>query len=665
MDVKAAATPLTTAGDGARQRGRLAWRVGLSALLCVAFLHLAQEVNHLLTSDDLYFETLYHDLVHARNLMPGWAYQPAQSLFPDFVLFFPLRALIGDIGWAYTAYAAVFTALLFLLLFAIARQVTARHDGIVDATLAGGALLLACMGSQVETRCLLLPGFHTGVLLVGFGMLWLGLRALDRGVGLLACGALFLATALGTWSDRILVPEFVAPLLLVQAAFLFAGHLKPRAFWGLGASQVGGCVVGIHLTKHYFGPGSPWGQSPYKDYLAAFFTEHKDLSYRLGNLPLVVKGFPGIAVAGLLCVTGAGLVWRRRWAAFRGSTPAAKAAPWIGLERQETFFALFCLLSVPACLANAFLFAEGCNSRYLLPAYLLACFYPAWLYADGRHLGPWLRRGVLLTAALGIAFLAVDWGSPQWPHFSTPYPDDVAWLDQTCAAAGVKYIYTDYWRGRHTTFLSRQGLVACPLYDAGDSEALGDLGYLSWIDSSFRYRSDASGQWPAYKAVLTTDLSLPLILRDFGPPAREATFKDDHLLFYDRDSDLAFRNFLRKSMDPYVVTALDPPALSHNGSRVISLPPRVGLPVAFAQPVSGRMLMELWVETDATVDVQLRMGPRSVGQLRLAPVAGSGIWPRYVRLPIPEHAQMDSLLLSTPGPKPIAVASGFLYYEPR
>jgi hypothetical protein len=416
-------------------------------LLLVALAVLASDYLHWpggLNRDDFLCVDQCQDVLDGRGL-EGWHLPGAPYLFPDDLLLLGCLAVSPDLGVALTLYLGVF----FLALLACLTWL-ARLAGLPgrQAFLAAGAglLLLAVthLGDAYKERALLLahPGNHVGAVLVGVLVLALVLRGVRDGHRWGASAALVLAVGLGTFSDKLLALQFLAPAggalvvlavrraaplrrLALALALLAAGAALSLAVKAL-AVRLGAVVLSEEAQFKWF-RGLAW--RPFAATLLSFIRGQTLLRW-LQPLHLALA-------------LGLALFWRR-------------AAGRVGVLFLATFVLLLPALNVAALLATGK--TDAAVGRYLL-ASLLAPFLFLGLLLESvpvraaRAAGAACVAAVLLFAGWRVAHLGPEAARHGW---RLPYPPLAEALDRLVRERGPLRGLGSYWAARGTHYLSRE-----------------------------------------------------------------------------------------------------------------------------------------------------------------------------------------------------------------
>lgn len=427
---------------------------------------------HLVHSDALYLPVLFDDLAKGGGRFADWFLTPAPYFFPDMPLYWLAWLANNGVAGQTMAFALLQTVLAALALYLLARQTLAR-----DALPAAAALsiLFIWLGLTVDDPFVRLfaSAHHYGAFIAALLLcaLWLSLEGgrENRSRRLSMAGIVVLGF-LTTLSDALFlahtaIPLFATALLCRHGAAL---PTRPRrAALLLLAPALAGMLAYRFVVTHPTRFPTRLGLSQLPQNLNEL---HNIFATLFGARPLLAAaillalGFGGACI--LACL-------RRR--------------PLPGLPRPLHVIGAFATLSCLAALA-AMLLSKNVLPvpRYLIGAVswpLVAGLFALvhWFSARWRHAGPALGLALCLVFA---AFLASDaWRVRDVRDTGQYYyPEQVACIDRTLAAADARYGMAQYWDAKRLQALSRQRLTL--------AQYTGELGKMEWITSARFYRAN-------------------------------------------------------------------------------------------------------------------------------------------------------------------------------
>ena len=460
---------------------------------------------------------LYQDVVCDGYPAAGFRCSAATFAVPDYAAYFAARAVAPSHAAALPLWAGG-----QFLVLAAAGYAAARGLAAGRAWLAGvGVYLvgLAVGGFAAPDIELVLPVWHTGALAFALAGLAVGRRLIhsSRPAG----WAVVLAglTAVGVFSDRLVVPYLVAP----AAVLLLAGWQSRRRAAATGLALVGGTAAGLAAIRLLLGDADPidnYGLS----------VDLGRLGWRVYQLARVAAG--EVAAGNRLLLGAAGWYLFAAWGCVR---PAGRT--------ELTAVRLFSLTAAAGTTA-AFLLSRGADEmlphgdwqtfgRYFVgPIGLAALGWVVWLTDRPR---------------LGVA-VAVGWlvGTPaaEWPAFDG-YPERVRAVDAACRARGLTTGLGSYTDGKPSTLLSRAGLTVRQVWPMAGLGA--GLTPQLWLGNADWYTRGPDGRPARFQFVLVGDQpdALPegLVVARLGEPAERLPAGDRTVLVYDRPTDWRLARF--------------------------------------------------------------------------------------------------------------------------
>jgi hypothetical protein len=601
-------------------------------LFLFGYAYLTQD-RAVFNSDHLYCSAVCADVLAGRPLT-GWHFPGAPYLFPDMALLLPCRALAPNLPGEFLAY----NFLLYLSLGAAAAGL-ARAAGLgwrPALAAAGGGLLLFLathLGPTYESRAthLASPGSHAAIIPLGLALLALAARALRRGQRPLPAAAFVVLGALGAFSDKLLVVQFLAPmagacLLLacvrVVALRELAGHL------GLtGAAYLLSLGLERALLRLGFHLLAVEGFQP---------PQRHDLPVLLGRLAEMVRDQYLLAALVPLYFAAALAVlwaWRRRPAAAEGAGP----------DRRAVLLVSWTLLLSPLATV-AGLYAAGMARNPAVPRYALNCFVLPFLGLGlflRLHPARWARGGGHLFGGLAVLVALVQ--AAAWVprldigRLKTPYPPLARALDCLARERGLKRGLAGFWFARHLEMLSREGLVLHPVTRFGEPffHAANSARFLADDPRDLRVPPlDFILVAPGRPSRAPTPEEVAL---QYGPPREKIPLGTEEVWLYDRPRSTALDRFFRSRLAerlraerPFVGPAspacLAVPKANTTPSAApgsVAVAPGEALEVRFAGPVSGALL-DVGVGFMDRFDLDFYAGPERLGSLSVPGVPWNG-----------------------------------------
>lgn len=618
--------------------------------------------NHPFNSDDLLCSDLCEDLLHGRSLS-GWHLPCAPYLFPDLPLLAPCHLLAPNIAIEFLAYCLVFHLCLLAILAWLGRLSGLGWSKALTA--AGcGTVLLAILHLNAESgdRAALLvhPGSHVGAILVGLFLLALTAHALRYGQSSIGGIVFVLAGGLGTFSDKLVVVQLLAPVALALIVLTAYRLIAVKQAAGQGALLGASLLLSLAIKRLLQGLGLHFMDI---QQLGVNLLDSKPpfLHLDLGELaPLLGRLYQGIEHQPVLCA----LVPLHLLAALcllKVNFPKAADTPGdAALDRRVVLLAALALVLSPLCVLGA-LWVGGMARHYATYRYTLSCWFLPCLFLP--LLLNWLPGRVVRAAGvvvqLSVVLFAVQRAIVLVPRierraFEQPYPPVAQALDRLARQRGSLRGLGGYWLARSISWFSRENVAINPLLQMA----------IPWFHGSNPNR---------FLPVDGDDLRIPdhqfLLLRSgdgmcpsagiaalvFGAPREKIVVGPDEIWLYDSLRSSALDRFLRsllaerlRARRPFV-GPISPACLAQPkanrtpaGARgTMALDPEHPLEIRFSAPITGQIL-DLGANYGNQFDLVFYRGEERLGDLHVpaVPLTGAsferpGIQARLLSLPAP------------------------------
>lgn len=583
-------------------------------------------------SDNLLSVAQCDDLLHGRD-MADWHLPGAPYVFPDLLLLLPCQMLAPTLPFAFLAYALVLHLALTACLAWLGRLTGLRWRTAVVAAGCGAIFLVCLYLNKVmgDRACLLVhPGSHVGALVIGLFLLALTVHSLRRGPSWSVAAVYLLVGGFGSFSDRLVVAQFLAPLalalILLAARRILSVKQAGVHLALLGASFLFSCVIkllferlGFHLLGLETSPGR---------------LRLPDLFSMLGRL------YQGIASDRLLCaliplhLLAALLVvwfWSRR---------TAEKTEDSGTNRAGVLLAALTFLLSPLCILGA-LFVLGMTHQVAIGRYTLSCwFLPPLLlpllmcWLPGRT-----ARTTALVLQVGIVLFALQRAGMLLPdidrfRFEQPYPPLAQALDRLARKRGPLNGLGCFWSARSTSWFTREQVTVNALSAMGEP----------WFHASnpARFFPDDDLRIPTYQFLVVRrgdsfGPSAAILALQFGTPAERVAAGTDEIWLYDSLRTPAFDRFLRTRLAdrlhrrrPYT-GPVEPACLAQPKANMthpdapgtVALEPGQPCEIRFAQPITGQVL-DVGASAEACLEVEFFHGDERLGSLPVPSVPWSG-----------------------------------------
>ena len=585
-------------------------------------------------SDDLYAVDVCRQVLAGYDLR-GFHLPPSPYIFPDMVLLLPCMAISKDLGIIFLAYSLLYYGLTAIVLAWIGRCCGfSKREAWLYGCSAVTSLLATHLSAPYHPRALLLahPGNHAGIILVGLLLTALTFHLVQWGPRVLSSVTFLLAGALGAFSDRLLVVQFLVPLSLALLVLTCFRLLSVRRLVA-GAVWIGGSVLvgeGLRRLSAWLGlillPSTP---------NIGLATRHRILRFLMDEFPNCMRGqytamtvlVVGLLIAAVIVVIA---VWERRpqtmligllWVFACSSTLII--ALLVGLGPLAPGFGRYTLVLV------------------VLP-FLLLTFLLRLLPSRARLAGP-----VFAVASIAASLVQMGLSIPtfSWEHLRQPYPPFVRAVDDLASQWGCYYGLADFWNARSVSMLSRKGIIAKPLSSAA----------VPWLHSdnpnAWLQTDDADPSVPSYqfiivsrKALADTDVAIATAFDKYSVPAERCTIGPEWEIWrYDDMNCPRFSGFLagvlaqKYRRTRHFEAPLSPKELAQPKANLsrwddqsnFQMTPGKDLEVLFDHPVAAGAI-DLAADCASAYQVTLYCGEQRLGDV-LAPSSWTGVTFDYDR----------------------------------
>ena len=553
----------------------MAWLVASMGLLCWATATVIRTLNdsrvplsHIYSADLIAPASLYETWIVEGYDLGSYKFSAANFAFPDCLLYFTVRPLVGQPGPAIAVWVGLFFGFIAFSSGVAGAAVLPRGSrrylipliaGLSAAYLAGNSLDFFNRTAAAE---LLYPCYHGGALactFLGLALSVVAVRARRRWVTWLTLGFLGLVCSLAIFSDRLFGIYFAPPIALSLGLFRcrytpsVAFPLTWRRYISVLASVTFGCAAGLVAIL------AVNALLPYNDVIGAFWS-----GLQLDELPrrteLLTHQIAEECRFGNVFVI-AGVLW------YGVIAPTALIVGRRTERRGLDFyivFSYFVLLSVLFAFLNSEIarkhLGQSSNwhvySRYFVAPEGFGVFGPAVVLAHlvGSSAHRWVRivlAGFPMLLALILLTLTIERKPAEPPTVDVLdyYPDYVQLADEAAEKYGPQRCLCGYWQAKPITLFSRAGVRA----DAVRTNPERPLGVEVhwWLSNGGTYWKPPKGRkLHEYHFViaplsgerdefLLADEVVPL----FGEPADQLTRGNYVLFVYNRLKDEPLRTF--------------------------------------------------------------------------------------------------------------------------
>jgi hypothetical protein len=613
-------------------------------------------------SDNLLSSAQCDDLLHGRDIS-DWHLPGAPYVFPDLLLLLPCQFLAPTLPFAFLAYCLILHLTLAASLAWLGRLSGLCWPTAIVAAGCGAIFLVASSLHKVmgDRACLLVhPGSHLAAVVVGVFLVAVTIHALKSPSW--ALNILYVLIAgFGSFSDRLLVAQFLAPLAL--ALILLAARreigIKPASMQLalLAGAFLLPCILqplsrrlGFHLLTLETSPGPL--------HLPDLFRMLRRLYQGIADDHLLCAVIPLHLLAVLLVIW----VWSRR---------TAETAEESRQNRPAVLLAALTFALSPPCILGA-LFVLGMSHQPAISRYLLSCWYlpPLLLPLLMCWLPGKTARRTVFVLSVGILLFALQRVTVLLPEidchrFEQPYPPLAEALDRLARERGPLNGLGGFWSARAVTCFTRENVTVNALSAMGEP----------WFHASnpARFLPDDDLRIPPYQFLVVRHSdsfgpSASVLAFHFGMPTERIPVGTDEIWLYDSLRIPALDHFLRARLAdrlhwrrPYT-GPIEPACLAHPKKSmtpldipgIIGLEPGQTCEVRFAQPITGSVL-DIGANDEARLDVEFFHGEERLSSLPVPSVPWTGacydragIQSRLVPLPsVCSERLWDRLLIRT------------------
>ena len=512
------------------------------------------------SSDLIYIESLYRDLFVRDYSLSGWLVSRAPYFFPDWIVYFLLRAFSGHYISSWYLYVILDFSFLLIFFYAIARYFH-KKSGVEDLlfTLTWGALfilLLKFTPTGYGSHTLLLPVYHSGALINSLVIFWVWYRSLLVPLNYRQLFVLMLFSTVASISDQWWVIWFGIPIGLTTLGLIAARKLAWRASMFFLCAMGAGVVFGDLFSRLIEQQG--WLQfshipvgTPAYTFLQELQWVGRDLSALFTSSPVLAALFVSTIVLCLLAIISWG--YQTKWQTLR---PAALLQ-----NKTDAFVAvhIVVLLSfiVPFFPIVYLKMWEQWNYRYLhhfiaLPWVMVGLYlfdlrnrnFVAKNFFRLAYFLPLAALIPLLTVANNSSFkdsrrgISLEWSSPI-------HSSDVACLDEIARAHKLRYGMSEYWDAKQITEVSRAGLFVNQFtynYDA-----------LHWMNNYHWYKTPGDQGFVEYDFVVSSTRDFKNVPLIFGPPSVENVCGTWHIYIYQGEKKAQLNELIGAKLDKFFI----------------------------------------------------------------------------------------------------------------
>jgi hypothetical protein len=490
-------------------------------------------------ADTLNFPSLYRDLFVDHFSIRGWTVSAAPFVFPDAIAYFAIQALVPGFRMALYVFGLLQILALGVGCWWIARSVLederdAAARSPADVKLAAGlsaislGLVVVTLGGAWSRlpawdipmlHTLVLPVHHTGAFVTAlFGIAWT-VHAMRARVSRVEAGVAAVCLAAAVASDRLLVPEFVGPAVLVWGA---SGNW--RRAWRAVALIAGSTLVGVAVIALVSAPEQVLAGAPGISASLAAARQLRDDVTGLQGASRVVSLLSAVGM--LVAVAELFRAWKH---------PAtSRGYRWI-----PALFVVAMPMAVTMAVLGKGLYKNPSTLHYFTGVWVLPIILlPVLLFP--RRLN--LRSAGLAEVVCAVVVLIVTVGTVR-PEAKRPFPDMMmplaGCLDSLVETRRIQFGVSEYWLAKPVTLFSRRGLRVYQVTPGMTPR--------HWISNRLWHQGEPGSRYanPVYTFVVVNELDRDGIVARFGEPAERVPCPGGDVWIYNRAADTSFHQLFR------------------------------------------------------------------------------------------------------------------------
>src|ERR1039458_7545134 len=398
-------------------------------------------------SDALFFPSLFKNIFLEGKHFADWVLPPSSYLFPDALLYAAAYILNKNVFTQILTFAILQSVLFFSLISALLSFFIRRSDAISYSALISSNIILLGLYSADPFGLSFIDVYHFGSLLsfLILSILLLKFRFATSIKGKYYVGALtVLLAACSVLSDRLILIQFIAPILLIGIYYSYNGS-KSREILKFGILLIIGYLCALLIGKIFLPEtgsldyGIGLGSISNKSMVLANWAISKPWLIQLSLISLPIAFYIAI-----LFLHQNGNVIDQRVA-------------------QKRLFAFLILVSVVLTLFVTGLSNRDFTPRYLLPLLFLPTVFLFILLSEKKS-----KMLVFILFCSSCLVISVDHekGKPPAPFYLS-YPEFVRCVDALAQKHDVSRGIAQYWDAIPLHVFSNVGLHVVPVIDDG------------------------------------------------------------------------------------------------------------------------------------------------------------------------------------------------------
>lgn len=585
-------------------------------------------------SDNLLSAAECNDLLHGRDVT-DWHLPGAPYLFPDLLLLLPCQLLAPTLPVAFLAYCLLLHAALVGSLAWLGRLSGLNWRTAVVAAGCGSLLLVAMyLGKVMEDRAALLvhPGSHLAALVVGLFLVALTAHSLSRGQSWILAIIYLLIGGFGSFSDRLVVVQLLAPLglalLLLAARRVISVKQAGIQLALLAGSYLLSCIIKqcfLHLGFQLLELETSSDQLSFSVFYSMLSQLYRGIA--TNYLLLLLIPLHLLAALAVICFCS------------RRSRPKPENDR---LNRPAVMLAALTFVLSPLCILGA-LFVLGMSHHPALCRYVLSLwFLPplllplliVWLPGKAARASALVLNAGIVIFALQRAWMLLP--GIDYRRFEQPYPPLAQELDRLARERGPMNGLGSYWLARSTNWFTREKVTINPL------SAMGEPWFHACNPGCFLPDDDL--RIPSYQFVVVRHgdpfgPSAGVLALHFGTPAERIAVGREEIWLYHSLRPPAFDRFLRSRLADRLqrqrsfIGPIQPACLaqpkksitSEDAPGTLALEAGQTCEIRFAHPITGHVL-DVGASAEARLEVEFFHAENQVAGLQVPSIPWTGTY---------------------------------------
>ena len=536
-------------------------RIGIALAWVVMYLfafELLVNINHSVSSDLIYIESLYRDIFIADYSITGWLVSKAPYYFPDWVLYSIIRVIAGNYLTSWYIYVFINFILIILFLYLTLRYFYLKegYEYILFSLMWGLGLVIILKSSPsgYGPHTFLFPVYHSGALLNGLIITLAWLYSFRKKLTNVGNCILIIFLIISTMSDLWFVMWFVIPIILTISILVYLkkislkNHLNYLIITVIGTSL--GSVANKFLEKLGY---LHFSNVKFGDQQVSYF---QNIHHLLGDIVSLFISSPLLLVFFsfniILTVVNLWMLLVSKSKKKNINNEIENKIEFIALQLVAfiSFFGTILAIAV-------FKIWGGWNYRYLHPLlifpwvicglYVFEFFKKSKILIKLCIIIPLITTIYIFTYSFDSSFKSLRRGVPlEW--INPPYHQEMSCIDNAAKIYNLKYGVSEYWSAKWISELNRSGLLV--------NQFDYNINPLHWMNNIEWYRDTTSKKnYVNYDFIATEntggDEFKKNIKKYIGPPTFEISCGVWNLFVYKNEKGRHLNNFIKTKLDSY------------------------------------------------------------------------------------------------------------------